>query len=230
MSLSPGCLRVRERRRSCSASWLEGEFELVVTERICSQSSRPRSRARNSRRHLDEAEISGFLGAVARSRRDGSRIPKRARHHLEGPEGRLSDRGGGVRARHARNRRRRTCSNSKARSPCSPRAPSSTASHRGLARITRFRTRESASARGRLARRRRRERSLRRSGRRARRRRASLQAPPIPLRRRRSKPRRRRRLAPPHPRGRSAPLPLPRSIRARAAPVGTRSRPRASRA
>ena len=88
----------------------------------------------------------------------------------------------------------------------------------------------SSAGRGPYARRPRRGRLQRRSGRRARLRRASPRAPPNPLRRRRSKPRRRRRLGPPLRRGRSAGRPLPRPHRERAAPEGTRSRPRVSRA
>ncbi len=42
------------------AKWLEGEFELVVTERLLAELESTLARPK-LRRHLDEAEISGFL-------------------------------------------------------------------------------------------------------------------------------------------------------------------------
>jgi putative PIN family toxin of toxin-antitoxin system len=42
------------------AKWLEGEFELVATERLLAELEATLARSK-LRRHLDEAEISGFL-------------------------------------------------------------------------------------------------------------------------------------------------------------------------
>jgi uncharacterized protein len=45
---------------SLLSKWLEGEFELVVTERLLAELEATLARPK-LRRHIDEAEISGFL-------------------------------------------------------------------------------------------------------------------------------------------------------------------------
>jgi hypothetical protein len=59
--------------------WLEGEFELVVTERLLAELEATLARPKLLR-HFDEAEVSGFLELLgARHVSDRRRAPARAR-------------------------------------------------------------------------------------------------------------------------------------------------------
>ena len=85
--------------------WLEGEFELVVTEHLLAELEATLARPK-LRRHVRQGGGQRVPGALARSLRTGRGSRRGAHHHLERPKGQLSDRGGRVRARHASDRRR----------------------------------------------------------------------------------------------------------------------------